>query len=103
MRKCSPFQKNPALLIAPSQFKFSLSFSIFQEFVSALEWSEVKITDTDFTDQGGQYLRHGIKKVSPPVVLTNGSPSWMWLCERGDRGNVVFPRKWQCREKEKEK
>jgi hypothetical protein len=49
MAKCSLFQKNPALLVAPYRVQSSVTLLIFQEFISALERKTVKITDTNFT------------------------------------------------------
>jgi hypothetical protein len=52
IKKRSLFQNNPALTVTPYQVQssLSLSLSIFQEFVAALERDAVKITDTNFTE-----------------------------------------------------
>jgi hypothetical protein len=48
--KCSLFQNNPTFLISPYKIQSSVSLSIFQEFISALEGKAVKITDTNLTE-----------------------------------------------------
>jgi hypothetical protein len=48
--KCSLFQNNVTLITAPYRVQSSVSLSIFQDFISALEGNAVKITDTNFTE-----------------------------------------------------
>jgi predicted RNase H-like nuclease (RuvC/YqgF family) len=59
INKCSLFQNNPALLVAPYQVASSVNLSIFREFVSELEGKTVKITGASFT--GLQRLCKGFR------------------------------------------
>jgi phosphopantetheinyl transferase (holo-ACP synthase) len=47
--KCSLFENNPSLTASPYRVQSSVSLSIFQSFISALEGNSIKITDTNFT------------------------------------------------------
>jgi hypothetical protein len=59
MNKCCLFQNNPTLLIIPYRIQspisisisisvsVSVSLSILREFISALEWNAINITDTN--------------------------------------------------------
>jgi hypothetical protein len=49
VNKCSLFQNNPALLASPYRVQSSVTLSVFQDFLSALEGKEVKITATNLT------------------------------------------------------
>jgi hypothetical protein len=48
--KCALFQKNVALAASPYRVQSSISLSIFQQFVSALEGKAMKITNTNFRE-----------------------------------------------------
>jgi hypothetical protein len=50
INKCSLFQNTPTLLVSPYRIQSSVSLSIFQEFLSALEGNPINITDTNFTE-----------------------------------------------------
>jgi hypothetical protein len=41
--KCSLFQNNPALLVAPYRVQSSVTLSVFQDFLSLLEGNAVKV------------------------------------------------------------
>jgi hypothetical protein len=49
VNKCSLFQNNPTLLASPYRVQFSVTLSVFQDFLSALEGNAVKIKDTNLT------------------------------------------------------
>jgi hypothetical protein len=50
INKCCLFQNNPTLLASPYRVQSSVSLSIFQEFISALEGNAINITDTNFRE-----------------------------------------------------
>jgi hypothetical protein len=50
MNKCKIFQNDPKLLGAPYTVNSSVQVEIFQEFVSALEGKDIKITSTNFPE-----------------------------------------------------
>jgi hypothetical protein len=51
--KCSLFQNNPILLASPYRVSSSVTLSVFQDFLSALEGNAIKITDTNLTGLEG--------------------------------------------------
>jgi hypothetical protein len=48
--KCSLFQNNPTLTSSPYKIQSRVSLAVFQEFISALQSTTVKITNTNFTE-----------------------------------------------------
>jgi uncharacterized coiled-coil protein SlyX len=87
--KCGLFQNNPALLAAPYRVQSSVTLSVFQDFLSALEGNAIKITDTNLTGLEGLCGEFGFTELTGKLSEFRSSTNFREAKDADARGRIA--------------